>query len=298
MELIIIPSMKEEIKVLLNKDIDGIILGLSELSINLPFYLNEEELYNNILDIKKSNKKVYVYLNKNIHNGDLLLLRDVLLKLNDIKVDGVFFYDLAIMNIKNELELAIPFIWAQEHVSTNYNVINYYYSKNIKGTLISNEITIANIKDIRENTKSVLFTQIFGHIPMFSSPRTLISNYLTYTKSNRDSSHTYLYNKQRNEEYPVIEDEKGTHIYSSHILNGIREYSNLKEISFDNVIINGFNFNSEPFIKIIDIFIELKKGNLTDREAENLINEMKLHTDYGFFYKETVYKVKKNRGES
>ena len=72
--LIVIPGNKEDINKILNKDIKGIILGVKSLSI-YPLELDID----NIIDIKNNtNKKVYVIINKMIHNNDLDMVREAL----------------------------------------------------------------------------------------------------------------------------------------------------------------------------------------------------------------------------
>ena len=60
---IIIPNSREMIKETLEL-YDGIILGIDGLSVNLPFYINIEEL-ENYQYVKRSNKKIFIMLNKN-----------------------------------------------------------------------------------------------------------------------------------------------------------------------------------------------------------------------------------------
>ena len=64
--LVVIPGKMEDINKILNKDIKGIILGVKSLSI-YPLELDIDS----IIDIKNNtDKKVYVIINKMIHNND------------------------------------------------------------------------------------------------------------------------------------------------------------------------------------------------------------------------------------
>ena len=88
--LVVIPSNKEDINKILNKDIKGIILGIKSLSI-YPLELDIDS----IIEIKNNtDKKVYVIINKMIHNNDLDIVRNVLNKINNSNIDGIIFYDL------------------------------------------------------------------------------------------------------------------------------------------------------------------------------------------------------------
>ena len=69
--LVVIPGKMEDINKILNMDIKGIILGVKSLSI-YPLELDID----NIIDIKNNtDKKVYVIINKMIHNNDLDMVR-------------------------------------------------------------------------------------------------------------------------------------------------------------------------------------------------------------------------------
>ena len=77
--LVVIPGKMEDINKILNMDIKGIILGVKSLSI-YPLELDID----NIIDIKNNtDKKVYVIINKMIHNNDLDMVREVINKINN-----------------------------------------------------------------------------------------------------------------------------------------------------------------------------------------------------------------------
>ena len=77
--LVVIPGKMEDINKILNMDIKGIILGVKSLSI-YPLELDIDS----IIDIKNNtDKKVYVIINKMIHNNDLDMVREVINKIND-----------------------------------------------------------------------------------------------------------------------------------------------------------------------------------------------------------------------
>lgn len=85
--LVVIPGKMEDINKILNMNIKGIILGVKSLSI-YPLELDIDS----IIDIKNNtDKKVYVIVNKMIHNNDLDIVREVINKINDSNIDGIIF---------------------------------------------------------------------------------------------------------------------------------------------------------------------------------------------------------------
>ena len=99
--LVVIPGKMEDINKILNMDIKGIILGVKSLSI-YPLELDID----NIIDIKNNtDKKVYVIINKMIHNNDLDMVREVINKINNSNIDGIIFYDLGVFNIIKKMNV-------------------------------------------------------------------------------------------------------------------------------------------------------------------------------------------------
>ena len=68
-----------------------------------------------------------------------------------------------------------------------------------------------------------LNVQLFGYIPMYVSKRHAINNYLEHFHLDRDSSEYFLF--KENHKYSIVDNSEGTMIYSSFILNGLREYA-------------------------------------------------------------------------
>ena len=282
-KLMVMVSSKEIINQL---NCDSILLGIKGLSINMPFYFNYEEI-KEICD--NTNKEVFISINKNIHNSDLSYLNEILLKLNNLKVKGVFFYDMAVLNLKKKLNLNCDLVWAQEHMTTNSYTADFYFKKGVKYVSLSAEITKEEIIDIRKQVDLQLIVPIFGYIPMFTSFRHEAKNYLSNFKIKNDNQLFYI-SKEGND-YSLVDNEEGTTIYTSFILNGIREYLELKDANIDYVLLNNFNINDDQFIKVIEIFNSVNTTNVNN--YNQIINEM-FKTDTGFLNKETIYRVKKD----
>lgn len=279
---IVIPSNTKMIKRLKN-NVDGYILGLDGLSVNMPCYFELDEIINIIK--RYQDKEIFVCLNKNMHDSDLEFLKKVLLKLNKTNVKGVIYYDISIVNLKKELGLDIDLVWNQEHMTNNYFTINYWKEHKVNYTWLSNDITLNEIKEIRENTDSHLMLQLFGYVPMFTSYRHLVDNYLK--TFNLDSKLDYYIEKE-NRNYSIVDDKLGTTVYCSHILNGIKESLELKDIEY--IVLNSYNIDCDCFEIVVQLFQNVNNKN--KNEYSSIINNMFDNTDLGFLYKETVYKVK------
>ena len=247
------------------QEIDAYLLPLKDLSINYQNTFN----INEIKDIKTLNKEIFVIINKNIHNNELSLLEKNLLEIEKLNINGIIFYDIAIVNLKKKLHLKTPLVWHQEHLTTNYGTINYWYEKGVTYTYLSSELTKREIDEIKENTNAKLFVNIFGYIPMFTSKRNLVNNYLE-TFNLESKNQTTI--KKEGKTYKINDTKLGTTVYSDYILNAT-------DVDFSNIDYLVFNANFISDVKKILKDYKEKKENNYPKET-------------GFLYKETIYKVK------
>ncbi|MDD2435462.1 MAG: U32 family peptidase [Bacilli bacterium] len=281
-KIIILPSSNQT-----NKECDGYIIGIKGLSVNLPIYFELDEAISFIKQVKDNHQEIFVSLNKNMHNNDLPFLEELLVKLNDLKINGILYYDLSIFNISRRLKIENELVWAQEHLTTNYLTCNFWYDRGVNYVYLASEITTDEILEISDNTKMKLMVPIFGYLPMFVSKRNLVKNYLETFELEDNSKINYI--TKKDQEYPIIDNELGTTVYSSHILNGIQEVLKMKDI--DYLVLNSLKIKDSDFNEVIKMFKNVNENNVL--EYDNKINTM-FKTNHGFLYKETIYKVKNN----
>ena len=251
---VIISSIKqaEDIK----DEVDAYLIPLKDLSINYTNTFTIEE----IKKIQKLKKEIFVFINKNIENSELNKLEKTLKEIETLNINGIIFYDIAIVELKKELNLKTDLVWHQEHLTTNYGAVNYWYNKGVKFAYLSSELTKREIEEIKKNTKAKLFVNVFGYIPMFTSKRHLVDNYINTFDIKEKGNKIYKEGKY----YNIDDNKNGTTVYSDYILN-IKE-----EIDVDYLIYNS---------NMIDNFNNILKNNTLKEEN-------------GFLYKETIYKVK------
>lgn len=284
MKLLIMPRSIDQ-AVSLIEHIDGMIVGLKNMSVNMPSYYSYDEIVRFVNIAKKFNKEIFVSLNKNMFNEDLKYLKETLIKLDDLKLTGILYYDISIVNIKKEEKLVTPLVWNQEHLTTNYLTSNFWYEHGAKYTMLSSEITLDEVKEIEKEAKAKLMLPVFGYLPMFVSRRHLVKNYLETFNLEDNSKINYI--EKEGKIYPIIDNEEGTIAYSSKCLNGILE---TLKLDIDYIVLNSFNINDKVFRDVVFMYSVVNDTNAL--EFKEKIEEM-LDTDLGFLYKETVYKVKK-----
>lgn len=284
MKLVIVPNKKENIKKYKKIGASAFIFGLKGFSSGYSLTLTKEEI-KNVID-ENSDVDFFVAINKNIFNDELNELENNLLFLDKLKIKGILFYDLAVLNIKLRKRLSVDLVWNQTHMVTNYKTCNYYYEKGVKYGIVSNEITLEEINDIKKNTNMILFTMIIGYPIMSFSRRSLLSNYFISNNKKKESQMYWLTNN--NEKYFIREEESGDAIYYGKILNGS---AILNDLNVDYAILNELEIEESIFEKVIALCIKI-----INNKDVNAINEIKnLIGNYqGFFFQKTIYKVKKN----
>lgn len=275
-KLMLIPNSKE-----LNYNTDAYLLGIENLSVCMPVYFTLEEIKNINID-----SEIFISLNKNMHSDDLNLLEETLVELSKLKIKGVFFYDIGVLNIVKRLKLNIPLVWAQEHLTTNYETINFWYNEGVEYTQVSEEIKEEEIINIKYNTKSKLIVPILGYFPMFVSKRHLKENYLREFGLSDTSKINYI--EKEGKIYPIV-DEKVTTVYTSSYLNGIKEYINFRKENIEYVLINSFLIDDVD--EILTLFKTVEEKN-KEEYFNNISNILDNNIDTFFLHKESIYKVK------
>lgn len=287
MKKIVLPIDIDQIKKSLSY-CDAYLVGIKGLSINMNMYVDINDLDN----IKQliGNKELFIGLNKNMFNSDINKLRDFMIKLNDYDIKGVFYYDVGVLNIYNSIDTNYELVWASNHATTNYNTINYWYNMGVNYCLVSSDITFDDIIEIINNTTCKLIVPVFGYQTMFNSRRHIVKNYLDYFKLSDNSNVNYI--KKEGKVYPIIDDNDGTVVYTNYILNGVKEYNSLVNNGVDYCLLNGFNIESEKFIDVLKLVNDINDSNID--HIYKKINSLFNNIETGFFYKDTIAKVKKN----
>ena len=262
----------------LDNGLDGMILPLESFSVDYFKYYS-------ISDIKEyrknTDKLLYVVINKMIFNNELDSLFKVLKELENIKVDGVFFYDLAVLNLVRENNLSINLIYNGTHMVTNSDTINLYYDLGVKGAYLSNEITKNEVLNIRSNTKSDLFILLLGNPVVAMSRRSLLTSYFA-NKNKSKSDLITIKEPKSGQEFLVKEDSNGTTFFYNKRLNLSNVYKELDSNGINYGIIEQGEFSSDDYKELINAFVNFNKQKIDALVGHNR----------GFLYRETIYKVK------
>ena len=258
---------------------DGLILALKDFSVQSTVTYTKEE----IKDIVESypDKEIFISINKNIFNKEIEPLKEVLLYLDKLNIKGIFFYDLAILQLKKELNLKTDLVWNQTYMVNNYKTCNYYYSKGVKYALLSKEITLEEIIEIVNKSQINTMVEVLSLPSVAFSKRKLITNY--YKDLNKDSKEELtVIEKTTNQEYKITEDETGTNFFLNTITNGTSIIKDLFNVNVSYIIMRETGIESALFTELVKDTKEYIKGNCQNNDY--IIKYQKLGDNTNFFF--------------
>ncbi len=273
----------------LSKYTDGLILSLKNYSSQSYLTYTFEEIEQIIKD--NPDKEIFINLNKNFFNDEIESLKEILLKIDKLNVKGIFFYDLAILQLKKECNLKTDLIWSQTYMVNNYKTCNYYHSQGVKYALLSKEITLEEIKEIITKSKIEAMVETVSMPSVAFSKRKLLTNY--YHNLNKEAKKNLVVTeKATNEEYQVLEDETGTNFFLNKITNATSIIKELYSCNCPYIILREYGIDHELFKELL---IDTQKYIESKCQDEEYINKYESLNDFtNFFFKKTIYQVKKN----
>ena len=192
--------------------------------------------------------RVHVTVNTMPRNGEAARLPEHLERLDAAGVDALILADLGAFTLAGRYAPR-----CQRHVSTQASVANYvcagaWYDQGAKRVILARELSLEEIREIREKTPRDLELEAFVHGAMCVSysGRCLLSNYMTGRDSNRGACaqpcryQYYLMEEKRPGEYfPVFEDEKGSYIMNSRDMCMIDHLGDLMDAGLDSLKLEG-----------------------------------------------------------
>lgn len=278
-KIIVTPKNEKHLNKLLDDKIDAVLLSIENLSVNSEYYISLNKLREILPKIKEKNKEVFISVNKIMHNYDIEELKICMQTLKELNVDKILFYDLSILSIADKLNITNKLVIYNEHSNASINSHKFYQSYGVDESLITSDITLEEINEIKKQTGIKLIVPVYGHIPIMYSRRYLLTNYFNHIKKQKTSP--YYYFKQNEDKYIIKEEPYGTGIYSGKIINLDEEYQKYQN-TFDYIIL---------YSNFIDasIYDNTIKHYLNINELDKFDNSYK-----GFAYTKTTYKVKKD----
>ncbi len=248
---------------------------------------SNEEIKQGIAFAHERGVRVFITANILAHNGDLSGVETYFEELKEIKPDAVIIADPGIFAIAKKIIPDIEIHISTQANNTNYGTFLFWHGLGAKRVVTARELSLEEIKDIRNKIPDDLEIESFMHgaMCMSYSGRCLLSNYMAGRDANQGAcTHPCrwkyaLVEEQRPGEYlPVFENERGTYIFNSKDLCMIEHVPEMIDAGIDSFKIEGRMKTAlyvatvaRTYRKAIDDFVkdpELYKQNMSWYQEE------------------------------
>ena len=224
--------------------IGGEVFGLRAKAKNISL----EEMKEGVEFAHRYNVKVYVTANILAHNSDIEPVKAYFNDLKKVKPDALIIADPAIFTIAKEMLPDMELHISTQANNTNYGTYNFWHSLGAKRVVSARELSISEIKDIRNHIPDDLEIETFVHGAMCISysGRCLLSSFMAGRDANKGActhpcrwKYAVVEESRPGQYMPVEENERGTYIFNSKDLCMIDHIPELVDAGIDSFKIEG-----------------------------------------------------------
>ncbi len=224
--------------------IGGEVFGLRAKAKNFSL----EEMKEGVEFAHRYNVKVYVTANILAHNSDIEPVKAYFNDLKKVKPDALIIADPAIFTIAKQMLPDMELHISTQANNTNYGTYNFWHSLGAKRVVSARELSISEIKDIRNHIPDDLEIETFVHGAMCISysGRCLLSSFMAGRDANKGActhpcrwKYAVVEESRPGQYMPVEENERGTYIFNSKDLCMIDHIPELVDAGIDSFKIEG-----------------------------------------------------------
>ena len=291
-----------KLKIALKYGADAVYIGGEAFSLRVAAdNFTPEEMREGIEFAHAMGKKVYVTANIIPHNRDLKEMERYFKEIYEFGADAVLISDLGAFNICRKAAPDLEIHISTQANNTNYMTVQSWHEMGAKRVVLAREMTLSEVREIRDNISRECELEIFMHGAMCVSysGRCLLSNYMTARDSNYGAcshpcrwQYALMEEKRPGEYMPVFENERGTFIMNSKDLCMIEHVPELIASGVSSLKIEG-RVKSEYYVativaayrKAIDKYYENPTRYVFNPEWLKEVKKVS-HRDYytGFFF--------------
>ena len=248
-ELLIPASSLEVLKVAVMFGADAVYIGGEAFGLRANAKnFSKEDMIEGIDFAHKHGVKVFVTANILAHNSDLEGVREYMQELKEIKPDALIIADPAIFTIAKEVCPEIEIHISTQANNTNYGTFKFWHGLGAKRVVTARELSLKEIKEIRDNIPEDLEIETFIHGAMCISysGRCLLSSFMAGRDANKGActhpcrwKYAVMEESRPGEYMPVYENERGTYIFNSKDLCMIEHIPEMMESGIDSFKVEG-----------------------------------------------------------
>ena len=248
-ELLIPAGSLEVLKIAVLYGADAVYIGGEAFGLRAKAQnFSLEEMGEGIRFAHSRGVKVYVTANILAHNRDLAGVEEYFRELKELGPDALIISDPGVFLIARRVLPGMEIHISTQANKTNYQTYRFWWELGAKRVVCARELSLEEIKEIRENIPREMEIESFIHGAMCISysGRCLLSNFLAGRDANQGScTHPCRWQYSLSEEtrpgeyFPVFENERGTFIFNSKDLCMIEHIPELMEAGVDSFKIEG-----------------------------------------------------------
>ena len=168
--------------------------------------------------------RVYVTVNIFAHNADIRAAKAYLRELGEIGPDALIVSDPGIFTLCRRLLPEMELHISTQMNNTNYETFRFWHGLGAKRVVTARELSLSEIREIREKTPEDLEIESFVHGAMCISysGRCLLSSFMAGRDANRGActhpcrwKYALVEEKRPGSYFPIEEDERGSYILNS-----------------------------------------------------------------------------------
>ena len=268
-----------DLRILSNPNVDGFLVGVEFLSSECYKHYPLDIVEKLIKDIHDLNKLVFIDTTQIFHDQDLLIVKEMLKRLND--ADYFLYNDLGLTSL---IEKEKRFYYSSTYITNSFD-FEIVQEEN-QYVLVSPELSFIELQKYKTYDKAFIIG--FGTWEIFHSRRNLITNYMLYRNMEKQEIRMLKENKFeiieefRSENYPIIEN-MGTKIYLNRYYHLTYELALLPK----NIILKGFDLEYLKFNKVVNVYKKmLEEANY--EETLNILESLEIPLHKGLLYQTSV----------
>ena len=250
----------ERLKLALKFGADAIYVGGEQFGMRTnPSNFKADELKTAVELVHSAGKKLYLTCNTLPRNNEIDVLPEYLRYVAEIGIDALIIADMGVLSLAKKYAPDVDIHMSTQVGIVNYQAANALYELGAKRIVTARELSLDEIKTIRDKTNSNLEIEVFVHgaMCMSFSGRCILSDYIVGRDANRgDCAQPFRWKYHLVEEtrpgqyFPINQDENGTYIFNSRDLCMIEHISDLDRAGIDSFKIEG-RAKSEYYTAIV-----------------------------------------------
>lgn len=176
----------EKLKTAIHYGADAVYIGGNAYSLRRRAgNFTYEEMQEGIRFAREHNAKVYVAANMVTHEEDEAGAGEYFRTIRDLGVDAVIVSDPALMEICMMDAPGLPIHLSTQASATNYETLNFWKEEGLERIVLAREVSMDEIKEIRQNTDIEIEVFIHGAMCISYSGRCTLSNHMSARDANR-----------------------------------------------------------------------------------------------------------------